>query len=65
MRKKLVIAAATIVVGAGAAGAVAAFSSPKDGMDVKSCDELLANPPEGGWTCYVPPGNAEHSYTGL
>jgi succinate dehydrogenase/fumarate reductase flavoprotein subunit len=54
MRKKLVIAAATIVVGAGAAGAVVAFKAAPEDHAAKTCAEVLADPPDGGWTCYGP-----------
>ena len=64
-RKRIAIATAIIAAGAGAAGATVAFTSGDP--EPKSCEELMANPPEGGWTCYGPmpdmgwTGDPEHS----
>ncbi|GAA5033025.1 hypothetical protein [Actinopolymorpha pittospori] len=52
-RKRIAIAAATILVGAGVAGTLVAFTTGDP--EPKSCEELLKNPPEGPWTCYGPP----------
>ena len=61
MGKNLVIAAATIVVGAGAAGAVVAFKAAPEEHAAKTCAEIMADPTEGGWTCYGPMPNMGQS----
>ena len=68
MRKRIAIALAIIAAGAGAAGAVAAFtSSDEPEHAAKTCEEMMADPPEGAWTCYGPmpdmgwAGDPEHS----
>jgi hypothetical protein len=66
VRKRIVIAAAIIAVGVGVAGAIVAFAFA-DTDKPKTCAEILADPPEGGWTCYGPmpgmgwAGDPEHS----
>ncbi|GAA4979436.1 hypothetical protein [Actinopolymorpha pittospori] len=61
MRKRILIAAAIIVVGAGAAGATVAFKSGDIPEWLQGCGGVTGTP-GGGWTGYCP--MPEHSIIG-
>ncbi|WP_020576810.1 hypothetical protein [Actinopolymorpha alba] len=48
MRKRLALVA-VVLAGLAALGATLAFSGERHA--VKTCAEIMADPPEGGWTC--------------